>query len=106
MINQDRISDMGYAMYQAALRHSTKDADYHKLIEEDNEFYAAALDECAPLDDAIYGEFADKFWMSIRWLFYATEPKSEQEARLIYYRTLESLEYKFDRQMNERGWSK
>ena len=102
MLSIDRISSMEFKLYQAAKKHSSFTQDCIKLREEFEEFYNAVCyndgDSCE--------EFADLLRMMYRIMFYDKKPMSEQHAQHISYSALEYFESKFDRQMNERGWSK
>jgi len=97
--------EQAWVLYQASLKHSSPEKDYDKLIEEDNEFYAAVLDDASSLDDAVYSEFADKLHMLFRWLFRTYEPKSYDEAVEITKYAMEWFDDKYERQIGPDRWN-
>lgn len=91
--------EMAWLLYQASLKHSSFDADYKKLAEESLEYRMAERSE------DLTQEFTDLMIMYLRNFCYAVEPRSRDELQGYVDSMAEWQEFKFNRQMNERGWS-
>lgn len=83
-----------YELYKLAIRKSSLHEDYKKFQEEHDEYVNAHT----RVKGNVYEEYADSHIMSLRMLFRAEKPQSEQHAIEIVKAAYEHAESKIERQ--------
>ena len=107
-----------WSLYQASIKHSGLEPDFHKLIEESKEF-----EECYRIDvneddnlfyeikfnaEKLIEEYTDRAIMQLRQLCYILKPKSYEEFELYIDNLSECMEHKTERTLKrfEEGFYK
>jgi len=110
--------EQAWSLYQASLKHSDFEIDFHKLFEERTEFENTMIVDVDDNDDLlstiadseqkVIEEFTDYQIMLLRFICYTLKPKSLEQLELYVQNMSEVAEHKTERTLDrfESGYYK